>query len=430
MFSHLIFAEVCLAAAAVAAPPLTVIQDVLYKADGTRFNGALTIAWSSFQAVDSSAVVTQSTTVKVVDGNLRVQLVPSTTATPAGAYLVTYNSDGRIQFQERWAVPSAVRPLRLRDVRVASTSGTWTGGSAGGDTGTTTSGPVQESDVVGLVADLGARPVKGSSFAAGRVAMVNSSGSLDAVSGSATDCVRVDGSSGPCGSTPPAFVDGDAPSGIVDGANPVFQVAAIPDPVSSLAVYRNGLLQKLGSDYTFSGRTLTFVAAAVPQPGDTLLASYRMGGSDTAASLIYGTPQVLCSGTGASTTATSLASVGTCAIAAGVLAAGDRVEIRFDFEHTGTASGFSVEAHWGSTVIAHRDASSSDVLASGRADAGLVASGARLSAQSWGTVLPFAAAVASAPDSYTGGLTIDFQANVGNAADTVSLRNFTVVRIP
>jgi hypothetical protein len=241
----------------------------------------------------------------------------------------------------------------------------------------------------------------------------------------------VDGSSGPCGSTPPAFVDGDVPSGIVDGANPSFQIAAIPDPVASLAVYRNGLLQKLGSDYAFSGRTVTFVAAAVPQPGDTLLASYRMGGSDgTAAALFYGTPQVLCSGTGASTNATSLASVGTCSVAAGALAAGDRVEIRFDFEHTGTASGFSFEVHWGSTVVGHRDASSSDVLASGRADAGLVTSGARLSAQSWGTVLPFTAGVASAPDSYTGGLMIDFQAKVGNAADSVALRNFTVVRIP
>jgi hypothetical protein len=430
MFTRLIFAEVCLALAASAAPPLTVIQDVLYKADGTRFNGALTIAWNSFQASDSSAVVTQSTMVKVVDGNLRVQLVPSTTATPAGAYLITYNSDGRVQFQERWAVPSATRPLRVRDVRIAMPASTWTGGSSGGDTGTTTTGPVQESDVVGLVADLGARPVKGSGFAAGRVAMVNTSGLLDAVSGTATDCVRVDGSSGPCGSTPPAFVDGDAPSGIVDGANPAFQIATIPDPVASLAVYRNGLLQKLGSDYDFSGRTITFVTAAIPQPGDTLLASYRLGGTDTAAPLTYGTPQVLCSGTGASTNATSLASVGACSAAAGALAAGDRVEIRFDWEHTGTAAGFSFEVRWGGTVVAHRDASSSDVLASGRADAGLVTSGARLSAQSWGTVLPFAAGVASAPDDYAGGLTIDFQAKVGSAADTVSLRNFTVVRIP
>src|SRR5262249_24073065 len=75
-----------LAAAAYAGPPLTTIQDVLYKADGSRFNGILTIGWNSFQASDNSTIVTQSATVKVVDGNLRVQLVPSATATPAGVY--------------------------------------------------------------------------------------------------------------------------------------------------------------------------------------------------------------------------------------------------------------------------------------------------------------------------------------------------------
>src|SRR5436305_4439785 len=104
MNSRSICAVFILASASHAGPPLTTIQDVLYKADGTRFNGALTISWKSFQAVDTSDIVMQSTTVKVVDGNLRVQLVPSTTAIPAGAYTVIYNSDGRIQFQERWAV--------------------------------------------------------------------------------------------------------------------------------------------------------------------------------------------------------------------------------------------------------------------------------------------------------------------------------------
>src|SRR3954447_25524345 len=156
---RLLIATTWLAAAAHAAPPLTTIQDVLYKADGTRFSGALTISWNSFQAIDNSAIVTQSTTVKVVDGNLRVQLVPSTTANPAGAYSVTYNSDGRIQFQERWAVPSSSLPLRVRDVRMTAAS------TSSSDT--TVSGPVLETDVVGLIADLGARPVKGASFAAG-----------------------------------------------------------------------------------------------------------------------------------------------------------------------------------------------------------------------------------------------------------------------
>src|SRR3954452_1386384 len=150
MNSRSILTALCLASAAHAGPQLTTIQDVLYKADGTRFSGALTISWNSFQAVDASAIVTQSTTVKVVDGNLRVQLVPSTTATPAGAYSVVYNSDGRIQFQERWAVPSSTHPLRVRDVRVANTSAL-----TGGSSPDTVTGPIYESDVVGLVADLG-----------------------------------------------------------------------------------------------------------------------------------------------------------------------------------------------------------------------------------------------------------------------------------
>jgi hypothetical protein len=425
MNSRLYLAIAWLAAAAYAGPPLTTIQDVLYKADGTRFSGVLTIGWNSFQAVDNSSIVTQSITVKVVDGNLRVQLVPSTTATPAGAYSVQYNSDGRVQFQERWAVPSSARALRVREVRVAGSAG-----SSGGSAGAATAGPINQSDVIGLIADLGARPVKAPTFAAGRVAMVNSAGLIESVSGSTDDCVRVDGSSGPCGSTQTSFIDGDAPAGIVDGANPSFLVTAAPEPVASLAVYRNGLLQKLGADYTFSGRTIQFVEAAIPQPGDTLLASYRLGAADPGVSQVYPVAQVLCSGSGAATASTTLASVGACSIPAGVLLAGDRIEVRYDFEHGGSAAGFSFEVRWGSTLATGRDAAAADVLATGRLDAGLVAGGARLGAQSWGTVLPLSSTVAAAADAYASGLTIDFRGKVVNAADTVTLRNFVVVRLP
>src|SRR5450432_1843419 len=106
MISRSLFAAVWLASSALAAPPLTTIQDVLYKADGTRFNGTLTISWTSFEAIDSSAITTQTTTVTVVAGNLRVQLVPTTTAVPPANYSVKYNSDGRTSFGETWAVPS------------------------------------------------------------------------------------------------------------------------------------------------------------------------------------------------------------------------------------------------------------------------------------------------------------------------------------
>ena len=98
-------------------PPLTTIQDLLYKADGTRFSGTLTISWKSFDAPDNSSIVMQSTTVRVQEGNLRVQLVPTTAASPPVYYSVVYSSDGRIQFRETWSVPAEHQPVRLRDVR-------------------------------------------------------------------------------------------------------------------------------------------------------------------------------------------------------------------------------------------------------------------------------------------------------------------------
>ena len=265
-----------MAGRALAAPPLTTIQDVLYKADGTPFSGTLTISWTSFQASDNSSIVTQSTTVKVVAGNLHVQLVPTTSGTPAVYYTVTYNSDGRVQFQETWSVPSSAQPVRVRDVRVTP-AGSETGGG-GGNGGAAADTTIQETDVVGLIADLGARPQMGPGYAAGRVAVVNALGALESAVGDATECVHVDGSSGPCGGVQPSYVDGDLPAGIVDGSNTSFTLSDTPDPAISLALYRNGLLQKAGQDYTLTGAAIQFVAADAPQPGDTLLASYRFDG--------------------------------------------------------------------------------------------------------------------------------------------------------
>ena len=48
-----------------AQPPLTTIQDVLYKADGTRFNGFVQIGWTSFEAGDTSNIATQFRAVRI-----------------------------------------------------------------------------------------------------------------------------------------------------------------------------------------------------------------------------------------------------------------------------------------------------------------------------------------------------------------------------
>jgi hypothetical protein len=426
MISRSLFAATLLVSTALAQPPLTTIQDVLYKADGTRFAGTLTISWTSFEAVDKSAITTQVTTVTVTDGNLRVQLVPTTTAVPAANYTVKYNSDGRIQFGETWAVPSCLTPLRVRDVRIASTQTSAMGATAA-DTGAPT---VQESDVAGLVADLGARPLKGPGYAAGRVAVVNATGMVESVTGSASDCVHVDGSSGPCGGAQPGFVDGDSLTGIVDGANTNFALSAVPQPASSLALYRNGVLLKTGQDYTANGNAVQFVAAAAPQPGDTLLAGYRLAVAETGTAQLFPTSQILCSGTGNGNTSATFASLGLCNIPAGVLLPGDRVQIHFDVEHTGTAGGFTVELRWGSATVIHRDATALDVLMTGRTEAAILVAGAQMSSESWGTLLPFAASVAGASDSYSTGLTVDFQGKVVQTGETVTLRNYTVVRLP
>jgi hypothetical protein len=425
MIRRMFLATVCLASAWAATPQLTTIQDVLYKADGSRFSGILTISWGSFQSADSANIVMQSVTVRVINGILRVQLVPSATA-PAAYYTVVYNSDGRVQFQETWSVPASSTPLKVSAVRVNNSAANVTSGGSG------TTGPITESQVTGLVADLAARPLEGSAFALGRVAFINSLGSIDGVNGNASDCLHVDGSSGACGSSgasAAAFMDSDSPAGIVDGSNMSFTLSQTPSPSTSVSLYRNGIMQKAGLDFSLNGNAVAFVAASTPQPGDTLLASYRVAGPGGSTEANPPT-QVLCSGTGGSTTGVALASIGACAIPPGLLLAGDRVQIHFDLAHTGAASGFTFEVDWAATPILNRNGAAADAAVTVRAEAGVLASGSQLSAQSWGTVLPFSAIVAPSTDAYSSGITINFQAMLASAGDTVSLANYSVVRVP
>jgi hypothetical protein len=255
-------------------PALTTISDVLFKADATRFNGLAQITWLSFDSASGASIAQQSTTVRIIDGNLFVQLTPTSNATPMAQYLVLYESDGKIQFRETWNVTPSTTPLRVRDVRTSQPLFPITGG--GGAGGLT---QIQESDVTGLVADLTARAVKGPGFSNSRTAIINDTGQIEGAVGASTDCIHVDGSAGACGSggssSSTNFVDGESPGGVVDGSNVTFTLVNAPLPSTSLHLFRNGILQKLAFDYTFSGSTIAFVAGATPQPGDTILADYR-----------------------------------------------------------------------------------------------------------------------------------------------------------
>ncbi|MCE5306326.1 MAG: hypothetical protein LLG20_01665 [Acidobacteriales bacterium] len=407
------------------APPLTTIQDVLYKADGSRFHGIVFIEWKSFEAADSSAIMTQSLTVQIINGSLKVQLVPTTNAASSAYYSVRYNSDGRVQFEEVWHVPPSSTILRLSDVRAMDSTGTEV---LPGQVST----EVQMSDVIGLMAEMASRPVKSPVFTSSRAVLINASGELESVSGDSGNCVHVDGTSGPC-STSPAFIDGEVPSGSVDGVNAAFTLVNSPDPAGSLSLYRNGVLQKPGFDYSITGASITFVSTAIPQSGDTLLASYRVG---SAASLAYlnsvaPSAQVLCGGQGVATSATVNTALGACTIPAGTLQAGDRVDIRADYGHAGTGVGFSFEVKWGTSTLATRAASASDHVATLKGDAAIVVGGAAWSVQSWGTLLGFLAGAGSASDPVNTDLTISFMGRMaGQTTETVALQGYTVLRYP
>lgn len=412
-----------------AQPALTTIQDILYRADGTRFNGEIFISWNAFQAGDTSNIATAQVKLPIVNGVLNVKLVPTTTASAGANYNVTYNSQGQYQFSQVWAVPPSSVVLRVKDVLVSE--GVVVGG---GGAGGITSSPVQISDVVGLTNALSIIPQKGVGYALGRAAVINTSGQIDGAAGNLGDCVRVDGSSGPCGGGGggilPLYSDGEVPSGAINGLNTTFTLANSPSPSTSLQLYLNGLLMEQGLDYTISGSTITFALPSTPQAGDLLLATYRYANPNNPLGSLTGA-QVVCSTVGNATTSTTPTTLGTCTLPAGLLGAGDRIEIRFHFLHIGTSTGYTPQVAWGSTPILSRANSAADTAFVGKLEFVLNAGSQPWSGQSWGSSLAFATALGSASLDTTQNLTITFQGQMAaTTGDSLSLSNFTVVRYP
>jgi hypothetical protein len=203
-------------------------------------------------------------------------------------------------------------------------------------------------------------------------------------------------------------------------------------------LFRNGLYLTPNFDYTLSGSTITFVPGAIPQPGDTLTASYRVdtsastdiSGFNTGSNLLHtAAAQVICSAAGFGTDATSWTTLGGCDIPADGLNPGDSIEVRFTFAHAGTTTGFNLQVNWGATTILTRTAAAQDAAVAGHAEAGVTASGAAITVESWGTVLPFLPAILNAPQQL--GLEVTFQAALAAAGtDTVTLTNYAVLRYP
>jgi len=421
---------VAAAAMAEAQPALTTIQDILYRADGTRFNGEIFISWNAFQAGDTSNIATAQVKLPIVNGVLNVQLVPTTTASAGANYQVTYNSQGVFQFSQVWAVPPSTVPLKVSAVLVSEGTVIGGGGGAGG-----LGSSIQISDVTGLVNALATLPQKGAAFALGRAAVINTSGQIDGASGNANDCVRVDGSSGPCGGSGsggivPAYSDAEVPSGIINGLNQIFTVANTPSPTSSVEVYHNGILMEQGVDYTISGATFTFSPADVPQVGDIVLVNYRYANPNNPLGTLTAA-QVVCSSVGTSTSSTAATTLGTCTFPAGFLGTGDRIEVRYYFTHTGTSSGFTPQVAFGGTPVLSRTGTAADTAFAGSLSFAVNASTQPWSGESWGSTTAFAAALGVTSVNTTQSLTISFLGQVSSATgDSIAVSSFAVVRYP
>ncbi len=411
-----------------AQPALTTIQDILYRADGTRFNGEIFINWNAFTAGDTSNIATAQVKLPIVNGVLNVQLVPTTTASAGANYHVTYNSQGQFQFSQIWAVPPSSIPLKVSAVLVST--GTVVGGGGGGAGSIT--GTIPISSVVGLTSALAVVPIEGVGYAPGLAAVINSSGQLTGATGNLGDCVKVDGSSGPCGGggVLPAFSDGETPTGAINGLNTTFTLAFTPSPAASVQVYLNGLRLQVGVDYTLSGSTISFTLVTVPQLGDVLLASYRYASPSNPLGTLT-TSQVVCSSVGVATSSSSSTSLGTCTLPAGLLSSGDRIEVQYLFSHTGTSTGFTPQVSFGGTPVLSRTASAADTAFAGTLGFTINSSTQPWSGQSWGSSLAFAPALGSTSVNTALSVTIAFLGQMAaSTSDTIALSGFTVVRYP
>jgi hypothetical protein len=234
-------------------PALTTISDVRLKADGARFNGLAQVTWLSFDSANGASIAQQSTTVRIIDGNLLIQLTPTSNATPLAQYLVLYESDGKIQFQETWNVTPSTTPLRIADVRTSQPLFPLTGGGGAGGLSA-----IQESDVIGLIADLTARAVKGPGFSNSRTAIINDTGQIEGAVGAFTDCIHVDGTAGACGAgASPPF------SAITPGTN---TGALLVGTGGSLAPTGTGTITpSIGTGLAIVGNAAVTDSAIIPQ---------------------------------------------------------------------------------------------------------------------------------------------------------------------
>jgi len=99
-------------------PTLTVISDVVYRANGSPASGQIIITWQGFTTADGYAVPAGTTSLIIPSsGAISLLLAPNAGATPAGSYYkATYKLSDGTSSTEYWVVPTT-SPTTIAAIR-------------------------------------------------------------------------------------------------------------------------------------------------------------------------------------------------------------------------------------------------------------------------------------------------------------------------
>ena len=99
-------------------PATTLVNDIVYRADGTPAGGTLLISWPAFTSADQKPVAAGTMSVIVgAGGTVNLNLVPNQGATPSGTYYkVVLKLDDGTTTTEYWTVPSS-SPAKIAAMR-------------------------------------------------------------------------------------------------------------------------------------------------------------------------------------------------------------------------------------------------------------------------------------------------------------------------
>ncbi|MBV8552706.1 MAG: hypothetical protein JOY54_15520 [Acidobacteriaceae bacterium] len=310
LLSSFLICATLLSTRVLAQSTLTEIRDTINTPSGAPFNGTVVITWTGYVGPNGSVESPLSTSAKIYNGFLSVLLVPTTTASASAYYRVVYtSSDGSLTWSEIWQVPPSPIPLSVASVRTSSSPGGSSGsGSGSGSGGSSGSGqyatlPISISEITGLSVDLSNISNNISTLTSQLNALsptvTNDDSLLTSLNTTMTNlsttvatltatvaALEAASTGSAAVSVNGAYVDAETPSGTIDGSNPTFTLAQAPVPAASLSLYRNGLVQTVGVDFTLYGSTITFLSEAIPQSNDVLVAYYRVPGSAQAVNFV------------------------------------------------------------------------------------------------------------------------------------------------